>query len=163
MDTVWVCCKLPSGLYIHNSDVEEVEHDDGSKSRVATNSERYLLNGPAAQRRLESGGKVIGEAPNVVGGFGLTEVPRAFWDRWWAENADIKHGGKAKRCYAPIAAGLIFAKPKEKDARAQAREMKDVRSGFEPLVPPDVDRSGKLVNSPDPRLPRSPVTTADAR
>ena len=61
--------------------------------------------------------------PAVVGGYGLTRnVPKDFWDKWIAENAD----------FAPVAAGLIFALGGDK-AKGKAKEQAEIRSGLEPL------------------------------
>jgi hypothetical protein len=151
-DTVWVACKLPNGLM---AEVADIKFEDIAGNTVATkqNVQVIAFRGAAQQRVLEIAGQTLGEAPLVVGGYGMTEVPADFWERWISEN----------RNYAPVVAGLIFAASKRMNVRAEAKEKAKVRSGQEPLSPPNVDAQGKPVGDVDPRLPRggTRVVTAD--
>ncbi len=156
---VTVCCKLPAGLMAEIADIK-FEDIAGNTVAAKTNVQKIWFRGSADQRRLESNGETLGMAPLVVGGFGITRVEEAFWNQWWAENADVSRGGKATVCYAPIAAGMIFAHPKEVNAKAEAKEKAALRSGLEPIAPPNKDRNGKPIGEVDPRIPKN-VQTAD--
>lgn len=61
--------------------------------------------------------------PDAVNGAGLTQVPADFWEAW-----STKFKG-----YEPLTTGKIWAADKEADAKAQAKELKDEKTGFEGL------------------------------
>jgi hypothetical protein len=113
MDTVVVACKLPHGMHL------EVRNPAGMvEKRVTINGAR--LKTSATGRELNTH-----ETTDDFGkGYGLTfNVPADFWARWSKENAD----------YPPFARGFIFAQDNPVEAKAQAREMSDLQTGFEPL------------------------------
>ena len=124
--TVMVACKLPNGLL---ADIR-----DGRGVIKAT----AFFRGSAAERRLERAddkGQIteFEGVSSVAGGFGLTEVSADFAEVWFKENAD----------YEPVKRGLIFMS--ERDARGQAREKKEIKSGLEPIDPEKPDtRRGKI-------------------
>jgi hypothetical protein len=152
-DTVWVACKLPNGLLAETADIT-FEDIAGNKVATKRNVRQVVFRGSAQQRILENAGQTLGEAPLVIGGYGLTEVPADFWERWIEENTE----------YAPVKAGLIFAASKVQNVRAEAKEKARLRSGQEAIAPPNVDAQGKPVGEVDPRLPRgggARVVTAD--
>lgn len=154
MDTVTVACKLPNGLTLEISDIEWLEIKGESVPRMS-NTERHIVRGSAQARLMESNGGLIGETTQVVGGFGMTKVPAAFWDQWILRNKD----------YPPVKAGLIFAAVRDEKARDAAREFGPARrSGLEPITPPTFDAQGNAVGEVDPRLRRKGprVETADA-
>ena len=62
---------------------------------------------------------------NVIGGHGLTQVDKDFWDVWILDHAD----------FTPVKAGLIFAQSNEKKASSEAIEKEANLSGFEGLNP----------------------------
>lgn len=109
-DTVLVACKLPNGLHIENRTRDESAPNGWGAP------ERYTLNG--SLHRLDENGSPI-HAWEVSNTFGLTEVPKVFWDQWIAENKDAPY----------VRNGAIFAHPK--DTRGQTKEMSDVTTGFE--------------------------------
>jgi hypothetical protein len=121
MDTVTVACKLPNGLHLEN------RGSDGTRQRVTLNGARLAtdVNGmPIATHEL-------------AGAYGLTpNVPAKFWEQWVKENAG----------YGPYARGLVFAQADGANARAQARELAELKTGLEPL---------------DPSKPAAGVTPAD--
>lgn len=83
--------------------------------------ERVVLRGTAVP---------FGAAPVDVGGYALTQnVDADFWNEWLAKYKN----------YPPVKKGLVFAYAKPQDAQARALEMKDERSGLEPIDP---DRPG---------------------
>jgi hypothetical protein len=89
--------------------------------------------------RVELAGPAVawGVPPRDVGGYALTHgVDADFFVRWMSVYKD----------YTPVKRGLIFACAKPQDAEARAREMKDEKSGLEPLNPenpgPGLERVG---------------------
>jgi hypothetical protein len=123
-NTVTVACKLPHGLILRVFDmVESSEPMFGGGWRTITKAaerpERVTLNGFA--RHLE-------KVPDheIVGGYGIThDVPKDFWDHWYAQNKDSDF----------IKNNLIFANDRSLHATAEAKEKLRVRSGFEAIDP----------------------------
>lgn len=61
----------------------------------------------------------------IVGGYGLTQVDKDFWDAWVKDYAD-----------SPLVKNhMVFAQGTESSAVSKAGEQADVKSGFERLVP----------------------------
>lgn len=61
----------------------------------------------------------------IVGGYGLSEVDKDFWEAWSKAYAD-----------SPLVKnGLVFAQGSANSAEAKAREQAEIRSGFERLEP----------------------------
>jgi len=90
--------------------------------------ERVVLKGTAVPH---------GFPPVDVGGYALTpNVDADFFVEWMAEYKN----------YAPVREGLIYAYAKPQDATARAMEMRDLKSGLEPLDPdkpgPGLERVG---------------------
>lgn len=112
---VVVGCKLPHGIVL-----EAGRYGDPNYTRVR-------LNGSNSAR--------------VVGGYGLTDVSRDFWETWY----------KGHRNLGFVRDGFVFVHGDEASAAAHAREQAGKRTGLEPLDPtrPDprvkgiVDRDGK--------------------
>ncbi|WP_233867122.1 hypothetical protein [Paraburkholderia adhaesiva] len=98
-DTVTVACRLPQGLHL-----DIVKHGELRR--------RVTLNGA--------------NSPHAVAGFGITEhVPRAFFEQWLADHAElpaVKHG-------------LIFAHKQKASVEDQAGERGEVKSGLDPMDP----------------------------
>lgn len=90
---VTVGCKLPNGLVL------EVE------------GQTVTLNG----NRQEAG--------HVTGGYGLTQVDKAFFDAWLSIHGQQPY----------IKNGVVFAQSSQNSARSQAREQAGTVSGLEPL------------------------------
>lgn len=61
----------------------------------------------------------------LIGGYGLTEVDKDFFDAWSAAYKD----------FGPLVNGEIFAQSTAKNAEAQAKEQATVASGFERINP----------------------------
>ncbi|APW68809.1 hypothetical protein LFZ4_09760 [Salmonella enterica subsp. enterica serovar Antsalova str. S01-0511] len=81
-------------------------------------------------------------AVKIVGGYGLTQVEKAFWEAWLAEH-----------CLQPyVKNGVIFAQDKANSAAAQATEQKTVKSGLEPLPQknpaPGINRDDEVMDKP---------------
>lgn len=61
----------------------------------------------------------------IIGGYGLTQVDKDFWDAWVKAYAD-----------SPMLKNhLVFAQGTEANASAKAEEQAEVKSGFERLQP----------------------------
>lgn len=91
------------------------------------------------EERVKLAGTAVpwGVAPRDVGGYALTHnVDADFFARWLSVYKD----------YTPVKRGLIFAYPKSQDAQARALEMKNEKSGLEPIDPekpgPGLERVG---------------------
>jgi hypothetical protein len=133
VDTVTVACKLPTGLIATLCEEAHIMETPQGKTAIAgAVKEEVFFRGPGLQRRMESGGQVLGEHPLVAGGFGLTpNVSKAFWDQWAIENKN----------YAPFKNGFIFALAGD-GAKREAINRRDHKSGFEPINPPRADKDG---------------------
>lgn len=122
--TVTVACKLPHGLVLRVFDMVETKEPlmGGGYHTVKQARERpdrIIVNGCAHPQN---------KAPlcQVVAGYALTTgVPKEFWDRWLAQNANADM----------VKNNLIFAHENLRNAEAEATEKKDVRSGLERLDP----------------------------
>jgi hypothetical protein len=60
---------------------------------------------------------------NIVGGYGITQVPTEFWEAWVAANPHFK----------ALKSGAIFAEPNRARALAHADAQRDLKTGAEPL------------------------------
>lgn len=61
----------------------------------------------------------------IIGGHGLTEVDKDLWDAWYAANKELVF----------VKNGFVFANAKEADAKAQAKDRENNKTGFEGLDP----------------------------
>lgn len=83
----------------------------------------------AGDLELEVSGKkqvINGHARNliqVVGGHGLTEIDKDFWEAWFQANKDTKL----------VKGGFIFAQETNEKAKAEAKEKRANKSGTERL------------------------------
>ena len=116
MDTVTVACKLPHGMHL------ETRNKAGDVDQRVTIKGARLKTTPAGREITRDH-----ETTDDFGrGYGLTPgVPAAFWERWTKANA----------AYPPYVRGFIFAQSDLDDARAQARELGELKTGLEPLSP----------------------------
>lgn len=129
-DTVTIGCKWPNGIVMRLYDlVEETVIYNGNpvkESRAMQKGEEYVLNGFSLDLGKMAGG--IPPEHEIVGGYGLTHgIPRAFAEEWFEQN---KNSDLVKR-------NLVFMSGREQDARAQARDLKSLKSGIEPIDPND--------------------------
>lgn len=78
---------------------------------------------------------------SIVGGFGLTEVSKGFWDVWVKKHARL----------AFVRGGHVFAMNDKDSARDFAQERAGVKTGFEALDPMKgmSDKDGNLLITPD--------------
>jgi hypothetical protein len=145
--TVTVANKLsfPLTLSVSNGHWEDATEPSGRPTKIYIHGDvaSYTVRGFGAQRRLESGGKIIGETGRVVGNYGLTpNIPVDFWDRWLEEN-----NRPGSSFFGMIREGLIFAHSRQPYIVGKAKEMAKVRSG-----------TGNRTSEPDPRVERSVAT-----
>lgn len=110
--TVTIACKLPAGMAL---EIREGEGEQMEFHRFA------VLVGTTDPRNTQDG---MNRA--AVGGYGLTPgVSQDLWERWLDQNKFLP----------AVKNGLIFAYDKLELVKGQAREMADVKSGFERLDP----------------------------
>lgn len=148
-ETVTIACKLPCGILAEVWDMDPdkaMTTPDGSggmktirpRMRYSALSEKLLIKGNAAARRLEKGddkGVPIEEVPRleqVSDGFGLTFGVNKEWaDLWFEQNKD----------WPPVREGMIFMQKTAASARDQAKDHKGIKTGLEPINPyrPGVD------------------------
>jgi orotidine-5'-phosphate decarboxylase len=138
-DTVTVACNLPNGLILQLYDVEKVQQTlpsgkvfEENVSTLRPDLGRWALNGVVNRSALAATGRedrlpedyrlIPGIAPDT--GFALTPgIPRDFWERWLEDNKG-----------SPLVTGRhVFAAPSEARAVGQAKEFKEVKSGFQGL------------------------------
>lgn len=147
-DTVVIACKLPCGILAELWDMDPdkamtVPDGMGGMKTVRPRlgyselSERLLIKGNAAARRMERGddkGVPVEDLPRleqVSDGFGLTFGVNKEWaELWFAQNAK----------WEPVKRGLIFMANNAASARAQAKDHSELKS-IDPLNPykPGVD------------------------
>ncbi len=144
--TVNVACKLPNGLILHLDKLEEVTETVPGGSRTVKRAvplpERVTINGTAIKR---------GEMPAFVikGGYAITQnVDGEFWDEWLKQNAESDL----------VKNKLIFAHGSAQHVAGQANELKDLKSGLQPLKPGERGTDGRI----DAISPTTEITKADA-
>jgi hypothetical protein len=103
-EMVVVACKIPFGLHL------DLPLNDEDTNRVTIAGSSH---------------------PEAVCGYGLTRVPKEFFQEWLTRNAELPMVKK----------GLVFAHKDDRSARAEAIEKKALRSGFEG-VNPEVPKDG---------------------
>ncbi len=123
--TVTVACKIPNGIVIQNHQlVDGFEPVFGGGNRPVKVGQPVgnpiTLVGPSRSFNSDP------DLKRVVGGYGLTfGVDADYFEKWMKDNAHTDM----------VAKGLIFSH--ESDARVvdQAKDMKSIQSGLEPLRP----------------------------
>lgn len=138
--TVTVACKLPNGLRMRLFRMQKTHEPvlGGGSREVQVAHEtgaEFTLNGWSHPQNKAS-------RATIEGGYALTpNVPKDFWDAWFAQNKDTDFVKK----------GLIFAHEKESSTIAEAREKVAVRSGLERLdpnkMPKGVEKSDLIKSS----------------
>lgn len=126
--TVTVACKIPTGLTLQLCERRETQETaQGTTREVVTYSkvgDVIVVAGPAYPNGPVPKG--FKRRPDVVEGYALTyNVPADFWGAWLEQNKDADY----------VRSSMIFALPDVQSVQSKAIEMKDVRSGFEPIDP----------------------------
>lgn len=124
-EKVIICSKLEMSLTLQLERWEVETRKDRSVTWRERVSKKYgpvvTINGTA----FPIGDGALGlERPDMTSGVALTyNIDRSWWECWSAEHAD----------YEPLRAGFIYAATTRDDAKAHAKEITDMRSGFGPL------------------------------
>ena len=109
---ITVGCKLPHGMHL------DIQPEGKPRTR-------HTLKGTNSSK--------------VIGGFGLTEIPKDFWEAWLALNKDID----------PVSKGFVWAYPTMEGAEKKAIEKANLRHGMEPIDPQEDPRRPKGVKTDD--------------
>lgn len=138
-DVVMVGCKLPHGLIMEipepgtmdsiNPTTGEVMKIQGRKP--APVGKRYILKGANSMRRND---KAMGQFP-----YGITPIPRAFWERWLARYKDADF----------VTKGFVFAEDTMRDAQASAKEKLPELTGMEAMAQEKDPRIKSRTRVPD--------------
>ena len=136
-DTVTVACGLPNGVLLQIYDIEEAEsvlpNGRTIKENIATlnlGAGQYMLHGQKIDTAALAAGQlpdyrvIKGSAPDT--GYALTPgIPCAFWEQWLHQNKG-----------SPLVKNrIVFAAGTDASAADEARDYKDLRSGFQGLNP----------------------------
>jgi hypothetical protein len=142
-DTVTIACKFPNGILMSVYDMKDHQvpvlgGGQRTEKRAAAIGEPIKINGPAS---LEG----VSPKCEVVGGYALTfGVPADIAKKWFEDNKD-----------SPLVRNnIIYISANADRARAQGKEMKGERSGFERLDVSTIHQNGREIPK-DPRWPRS--------
>lgn len=114
--TITVGCKLPHGLIIHLA-------PPVIGTVVALNGRKYDQlgeHGPSV--RLHG---MNSRTKTIIGGYGLTQVPKDYWDQWVKENP--------KHPY--LQNGLLFAHENRDVIEGLSTEYESLKTGLEGLDP----------------------------
>ena len=137
--TVTVACKIPNGIIIQCYDMVdsyEPVYGGGQKPMKKAQATGNPITLVGSSRAMNSDP----DAKRVVGGYGLTfGVNADYFERWKEEN----------KATDVIRNGLVFAHENDQRVVDQAKDMKAVRSGLEPLNPDSRKPDGTHV---DPRM-----------
>ncbi|MBO1329251.1 hypothetical protein OQ496_12660 [Acetobacter suratthaniensis] len=121
-ETVTVVCRLPSGLVLDLYDPEDLRTRAGSVAPVmAPPVPRASVRLAGARRDA----RFHARDNRLLGLGGHTQVDKAFWDAWVAQNPG----------YLPLKNGLVFAQARAADAQARLAECASQRTGLEGLDP----------------------------
>lgn len=131
--TVTVACKAPTGLNLRIfkwiDDRGSKPAHDGTRDKISVEDNRYKrirVNGPSRYY-------FPGPAPDfaISGGYALTpNVDRDFMELWMEQNKESEL----------VVNKLIFIMPTEREAVQAAQDLREIKSGFEPL---DIDEKPK--------------------
>jgi hypothetical protein len=125
--TVSIASKLPFPLRLQlQKSLSRVEDAFGGGVREVETRIKY-----GQTIVIDGWARKVGEDTDkhIAGGFALTHgVDADFWNEWKKQNAG----------FAPLENGLIFAAGKESVIADKAKEMRSLKSGFEPADPANV-------------------------
>ena len=112
-DVVYVGCKRPNGIIL------ELEDNSGTIQKVT-------LKGSASSSHF------VMERGNYKGLFGITEVPKDFWDAW-----EEKH-----KNFQPLKYGEIFVETKAWNLKKAGKERANELTGLEGVDPAKQEQIG---------------------
>ena len=132
--TVTVASKLPFPLVLQLEEsygITEEVFGGGVREKVRWRKvgERVVINGCAIPMDRPTEKQIVGGAAFTHG------VDAEFFAKWMEQ----------KRNFAPVVNGLIFAAAKPADVVAEAKDLKDLKSGFEPVDPENLPDEFKAV------------------
>lgn len=121
-ERVTVICRMPSGLVL--------DLYDGQDLALRATSAVPVMGPPVPKASVRLRGarqdpRFHARDNRLLGLGGRTEVDRAFWEAWLAQNPG----------FGPLRAGLVFAQAREDDALAELAERAPHRTGLEGLEP----------------------------
>ncbi len=102
-DTVSIGCRLPHGVVL------AVVTNSGDRRTVTLNGANKAL---------------------LIGGCGITDVPRDFWNEWKRRNKDS----------VMLSKGTVFATGSASETAQEAKTREGDKTGFEQADPASVDR-----------------------
>lgn len=132
--TVWIGLKLPRGLTLRLGDMVVVDRPTFGGGVKPTKT--FMPNPQKGEVRLKGYAVSFGKIPNysIIGDFGLTEVDRAWWDEWKAQNSG----------FDLLKTGLIFEHGEKASVEAYAAENAGLKCGLEPMDPAGDNRAEKV-------------------
>ena len=136
--TCVVALKHPTGIILEVFQEMEVNIPDGRGSMRIDK----LFQGTGEKFPLHGNRVPFGRIPNfeIVNGYALTQnIPVEIWNGWLKQHKD----------HPLVQNNLINALKSVDDAKAFARDGRELRSGLEPMRKPNKDGS-----NPDPRTPK---------
>lgn len=145
-DNVWVQCKLPHGIWLH---LDIPGMSDTPKPQP--------INRPDLKTRIRLNGANSGAVVGARGrrlGYGLTEVPRDFWEAWVKTHTD----------FVAYENGMIRVEESRDRAIASSMDHVEVATGFEsidPNNPPSNDPRFKIERDKDQENRAAGGTPAD--
>jgi hypothetical protein len=102
----------------------------------------YTIRGTSAARGQLPQGYI---PPDIVNAAALSVLPKAFMETWLLQNKD----------HAAVKNGLIYIAKDRRYAGDKAKEIEKLKSGFEPLIPNDMDPHTGRLTVMDPRWPKA--------
>ncbi len=138
---VTVACKLPMGLVLQLWEMHDTrENVSGNNSRMVKEAR------PVGEAVTVRGCSTpFGIQKPLVGGYALTpNVDKDFFDEWLRQNAE----------HPAVKNGMIFAHESRDKVEGTAMELKDRKSGLEPLDMTMVKKGERMVAA-DLRIPRT--------
>lgn len=127
--TVTIGCKLPHGLWLELITLPDA--DIAKQTRVpAPTGPRVKLNGANTLRIQDP----VSPVNPANGRFATTVIEKSFWDKWYERNKELEF----------MKIGAVFVVADEKTAKAIAEERKDLKTGFEPIVPSEVNQDARI-------------------
>lgn len=142
--TVVVASKLPMSIELQLAEKHQVARRFQGTTWTEDEWRRFgpvvTIRGTAYPRGQAPDG--FRPAPEIVAGYAITRgVDAEFWRRWLEQNGTTEM----------VVNRVVFAGETFDEVRQVARkEMRDVRSGLDPIVPP---KEGDKPSDRDPRLP----------
>jgi hypothetical protein len=132
-DTVLVAYKPPNGMILRlmrkSTEVEQGPAGGREVTRWRPTGEEVTLNGGI------SGAIEVGmHSKSIINGWGITPVPRDFWETWLEQNKDS----------SLLESGVLFAAEKETDLRGEINQSnKDkIKCGLEAMDPANPPMAG---------------------